>query len=622
MRGISLTSPLPAARAFLAGAALLAGAATAPVHAQGTRSQDGDTAPNETAMAIPRVSPEGAAGVVLPEPLAPSEAARIRRIFALQARNRMDEASDETERLRDTTLLGHILADRYLRQGRNARTEDLLAWLRRRDDAPDAPRVRALLAQDLPRGAKLPPLPPVAASAAPAADEDAGGGLPRRPWLDRAVRARIASGKPGNAAALIDRTRHLDPRYAALLKAEVARALFSDGRDEAASRLAREAMRQSENRVGLAGFVAGLAAWRVGRPAEAAEMFAKAWKAELAPAGLRAASAYWAGRAELRAGHVSAYMPWMRRAARRNRSFYGLLARERIGLGPGIGGPGDHEVLGEADVDAVDATPEGHRAFALLQIGEAQRAEDELRALCPAARNNPGLGRSIMLVATRAGMTDLASELAARLQAADGRPRDDLRFPLPPLHPRGGFLVNPAMVYGLTLLESHFDPHAVSSAGATGLMQLTPAAAQMAAGGRSSAGRLRDPALNLELGQRYLLQLARLDTVADDLIRLLASYNAGPGATAKWGEAEDGDPLAFIEAIPIEETRHYVKRALLNTWIYAARLHLAAPSLDELADDSWPRFSPLAERATLRLGPDGAVLKAAAAHVREASRLH
>jgi soluble lytic murein transglycosylase len=110
----------------------------------------------------------------------------------------------------------------------------------------------------------------------------------------------------------------------------------------------------------------------------------------------------------------------------------------------------------------------------------------------------------------------------------------------------------------------------------------------------SHAGLLHDPAFNLDLGQRYIVFLAAQEPVNGDLIRLLASYNAGLGSFARWAQQirDQGDPLLFIEAIPIDETRTYVPRVLTYTWLYAARLHLPAPSLTELAAGLWPRYHP------------------------------
>jgi soluble lytic murein transglycosylase-like protein len=72
----------------------------------------------------------------------------------------------------------------------------------------------------------------------------------------------------------------------------------------------------------------------------------------------------------------------------------------------------------------------------------------------------------MLLVASQAGMTDLAAQLASLSQSADGRPRDFARFPLPRLQPLNGFRIDPALLYALARQESNFDPRAVSPAGA------------------------------------------------------------------------------------------------------------------------------------------------------------
>ncbi len=64
---------------------------------------------------------------------------------------------------------------------------------------------------------------------------------------------------------------------------------------------------------------------------------------------------------------------------------------------------------------------------------------------------------------------------------------------------------------------------------------------------------------------------------------------------------DDDDPLLFIEAIPVDETRRFVERALTYTWIYAARLHVPAPSLDDMAAGQFPRFTPAAVEGKIAL---------------------
>jgi soluble lytic murein transglycosylase len=598
MRGIGYTfSRLPAARALLAGAAFLATASAEKAYAEPQPGAD------DTALAMPRVSPHGATGVALPQPLAPSEAVLVRRVFALQSAGDLIGAERETARIdTDTALgramLGHILADRYLGPYTRPTAERLQAWLTDWPDLPDAPALHALLLRRLPHGVVAPPAPetvslasePPRAAIADDPDDDTSMTLPRNPALDRAVHAAARSDRPYAVAALLARTRGLDAGYGAVLRGEAARILFTRNRDQEAY----DTGAGGRGDAALPAYMAGLAAWRMQRPDLARPMFAAAWRASITTPSLRAAAAFWAARAHLRMRQFADFRPWMQRAAAEKRSFHGLLARRILGLGPDE----DHETLSEADIEAVAATPPGLRAFALLQAGQADRAEAELRLLWPEAHNHPGLGRAIMLVARRAGLSNLAAQLADLVQDADGHPRESAGIALPPLNPAGGFTVDPAMVYALARAESNFDAAMVSPAGARGLMQIMPETARFivheAAGPRGSA--LHDPAVNLAVGQRYVDYLATQDVVDGDLIRLLASYNSGPAGFAHWaGEIRDlGDPLLFIEAIPVDETRVFIPRVLAYTWLYAARLQLPTPSLDELAAGVWPRYHVLA----------------------------
>ena len=74
----------------------------------------------------------------------------------------------------------------------------------------------------------------------------------------------------------------------------------------------------------------------------------------------------------------------------------------------------------------------------------------------------------------------------------------------------------------------------------------------------------------LEVGQRYVLYLARHEQVNGDLIRLLAAYNNGPGNLSRWQPAlrHRNDPFLFIESIPVTETRSFVRRVEEATPIY------------------------------------------------------
>jgi hypothetical protein len=104
------------------------------------------------------------------------------------------------------------------------------------------------------------------------------------------------------------------------------------------------------------------------------------------------------------------------------------------------------------------------------------------------------------------------------------------------------FQVDPELIRAIIRVESNYDPKAVSSKGAMGLMQLIPATAQ-----RFGVARPFDPKQNLEGGINYLRYL--LELFGGDLSLSLAAYNAGEHSVQRWGG---------IPAIP--ETQNYVQK--------------------------------------------------------------
>lgn len=577
--------------------------------AQPAGSGNGD----ETAMAVPlMVLPGSAEGVALPHPLSPSDAARVRRIFFAQSRGDMTTATRETDQLDSNLLLGSILADRYLGQYHVSTSAELSDWLNRFGDQPDARAIHTLLVRKLPKGSDAPPAPQLIAlaSVTPVAvahhgdDEDGIDTVPvaRTPAIDRRVLALANAGNDAAAVRVIDTSKDLTPAYRGLLRGEVARVLFTQNRDEQALDIAKSGLEQTpaDQQATLAGLMAGLAAWRLERPEIAAEYFVAAARAPVASIAQHAAAAFWAARATRRVGDPIAATYWLREAAKQPRTFHGLLARRALRMTAGVGA--DRDLLTQADVDAIASTTHGLRAFALLQVGQTDRAEAELRMLWPDAKSDPAFDRALRLVASAAGFVDLAAQLAALSESGDGHALADLDLPMPALHPAGGFRIDPALVYALTRLESDFDSAAISPSGARGLMQIMPNTAQFITGNPSLGGAsLHDASFNLALGQRYFAYLATQDGIDNDLIRVLASYNAGPGSFAKWSGTvhDDNDPLLFIEAIPNPETRAFVRHALTYAWIYAARLGRPAPGLDALVAGEFPRFTRPAQTGTI-----------------------
>jgi soluble lytic murein transglycosylase len=118
--------------------------------------------------------------------------------------------------------------------------------------------------------------------------------------------------------------------------------------------------------------------------------------------------------------------------------------------------------------------------------------------------------------------------------------------------------VDAALIAAVIYSESKFSDQ-TSSAGARGLMQITPEAAEFIE--RQSGGTtfrlsdLSDPELNIRYGTFLLREL--LDRYDGDEAAALAAYNAGPGNADKWGGAN-----LTVESIPFPETRAYVEEVL------------------------------------------------------------
>ncbi|WP_236640376.1 lytic transglycosylase domain-containing protein [Tepidimonas charontis] len=134
--------------------------------------------------------------------------------------------------------------------------------------------------------------------------------------------------------------------------------------------------------------------------------------------------------------------------------------------------------------------------------------------------------------------------------------------------------LDPAYVYGLIRQESRFVTDARSHVGAAGLMQLMPATARWTARKLGLDGfeptRVADPELNVQLGTAYLK--FALDDFEGSMALAAAAYNAGPGRARQWRQGPVLEAAVWIENIPFEETRDYVKRVLSNTTVYAAVL--------------------------------------------------
>ena len=254
--------------------------------------------------------------------------------------------------------------------------------------------------------------------------------------------------------------------------------------------------------------------------------------------------------------------------------FYEQLALEA--LGQTIVTPPAPAPLTPAEVAAARSHPGLQRGLYAIQMG--LRSEGVREWHYTIALHAPGgKGERELLAAA-----DFACsrEVWDRCINTSKRTRDELdhrqRFPMPfrdaVVSRSRDIGLDPAYVYGLIRQESRFIMDARSHVGASGLMQVMPATATWTArqiGLRNfRPEQITDRDTNITIGTAYL-KLA-LDDFEGSMALAAAAYNAGPGRSRQWRNGPHLEAAIWIENIPFEETRDYVKRVLANTTNYAA----------------------------------------------------
>jgi len=163
-------------------------------------------------------------------------------------------------------------------------------------------------------------------------------------------------------------------------------------------------------------------------------------------------------------------------------------------------------------------------------------------------------------------------------------------WPIAIAHAGMRFGIGSAYLYGIMRQESAFAPHVQSYAGARGLLQLMPETARRVAGELAipiAEDELFIPEQNILLGAALSGQLLREFSGVEALA--IGAYNAGAHRMRRWlRERGAGDLDRFVEAIPIGQTRNYIRRVSSHQARYRA--------LEEIGD-GWPALPPL------RVGP-------------------
>ncbi|MGE4221286.1 MAG: lytic transglycosylase domain-containing protein [Alphaproteobacteria bacterium] len=536
-----------------------------------------------------------------------SDIRRYRNIFRLQRDGEWADAGAEIKALTDPLLMGHVLEQRYLHADYRSSYAELRDWLAAYADHPDADRVYKLALRRKPSASRAPERPAGIDGLDALADNEGGTGrassrTPRSVSdrrLNRHIRDMVQDGRAAEAMHLLNRSatqRQLDAVSMAENLALVVRGHFHAGRDSDAIAAAAKIKPGAAATVPDLHWWAGLAAWRANNFATAAKHFEEMAYSPYHDDWTTSAAAFWAARANSRLRRFERVNGLLQHAAQHKRTFYGLLA-SRV-LGEPLRFDWNVPAAESENLQKLTAVPAVRRALALIQIGESERAEGELRRFID--QISPDNAEALLSYVDKAGLSSLALRVGNRLLYGQSRAVDAALYPIPDWRPVNGFSVDRALIYALVRQESAFKPNAKSRSGASGLMQLMPQTARFIGGhvlAREGSGAIFDPAVNTELGQRYVRHLLGDGDIGGNLFFAIAAYNGGPGNLKKWRIKTDyqDDPLLFIESLPVRETREFVEQVLTNLWIYRHRLNQPMPSLDAVAAGEWPLYDPVEE---------------------------
>ena len=354
------------------------------------------------------------------------------------------------------------------------------------------------------------------------------------------------------------------------------------------------------------------AAWWAYRHHDASAVQLLRQHLKLYPSSDKAGAAiFYLGRLAERSGDGASALAWQRFLAHRYPNFYyTIVARPALQklelqhLQPSkavedfLAGIGFPERPRRADFNPDAATAQRIERARLLERADLDNwAEGELRFAVKMDALVWPSALELAELATRNGAPDRAiRHIKGVLPNYLFLPRDGaplrfwrLAFPLPyralvERYARANGL-DPFLVAALIRQESEFNPKAVSSSKAVGLMQILPSSGRELARKAKMRGfrtsMLTQPEANLRLGTFYFRRL--LDSCEGRIEDALASYNAGHSRVVNWrGWGSFGDASEFVETIPFTQTRDYVQIILRNAelyhWLYSSEPASPAPA--------------------------------------------
>lgn len=559
----------------------------------------------ESRAIVQDVWPEG-----IPRVLSVEEEERYKKMFNLQRRLRRSQVVDMLKETTDRTLYGHLIAERLLHPLTKVTYGELKGWLKQYPDLGPASNIYALAKRRKPKGSYVPKPDALKPSVARYSDPDAAvssttatktvtKSSKRRKTLQR-LRYYRKKGRYVDAHKLYfkESTKQLLGEETwlqvglKLARYMLAKRHFSDA-EQTALRIAAEVPTHPPQALWIAGF----ASYRLGYKDKAAASFRKLAYSVSKKSRYYARSAWWAGRSYQDLKRHAMARVFYNMAAQDLNSFYGMLANERLGRTNHI--RWRQPTMDPLMVEKLMEDDGVRRVVALAQIGEYGLAQQELKTSYDRLPYNSD--ETLLAMSLKLNLAGTSLTLAHNLREQGKEFMPGLYPLIEEWLPENHIKIDPALMHAIVRQESAFKPTVKSSASARGLMQLMPATAkfiQRKNGERPYPRyRLNEPAVNTKLGQNYMLHLAK--ELDNNLLQMIAGYNAGPGNVRKWVKDETiptDHPALFIESIPFNETKKYMMRVLANYWMYRKQFDQDNPSLVAMAADKWPGHSAIAEK--------------------------
>lgn len=502
-----------------------------------------------------------------------NDIARYRAIAKFTAEKKWNDADSIIARLENPVLVGHFLAARYGDKDYAPSALQLKMWLEKNGSLPQAPALLQRMRKLYPQEAKHIHLP---------------------------ATPNYLQGNSASSRAVIS-MRAADR---GLWKNGITS--LSSGDYRSAYRTGTEIVRVSNGESQHGNWLAGLAAWRLKDYSAAAKHFSAMASSEHVAPAYQAAAAFWAYRAYTAQGDAAKASHYLNVAADAPQSFYGLLAAAE--QGDAIWHPHPADLTRRHGWKQFIRQKPVEQIVLLHAIQEEEAAERLLRASYFSFRYSDR--ETLTELAHTLGMASAVLPMARYAKAQEPALQAAL-YPVPEWQERLARSTDHALILAIAKQESGFNARARSPQGATGLMQILPSTAdyirrqkgaldiETAAIGAAGfdalphSWDLQDPSYNLAIGQAYVRYLSSKPYIQGNLVYLLVGYNAGAAALLRWREKETtDDPLFFMETIPYEETRHYVRNVLRNYWIYRGMLkdESVPASLARLNNGHWPKL--------------------------------